>query len=260
MRCVPTALLLLWASAQGCTSLRVPAHPPSEEVRAQLGVIRIEVVPEEPEPGIEHPPGGSCQGFSRGMGHGANLLFSLLPREGGAGVEVVFLAPMPVLSLVYGFIGMFRSMPSEDLESLEKPIQAAFVETPVCLGLRTRLLEETRSRAGDRILGSDDLGSADTVLRVELVRKDLSQREPMPRKMKEFLDPDFLVQVRAHVRLIRVADGEVLYEGLFQDRSELRTFGEWMRDDGQAVRRALSSSPGSLAANVARTLFEARAR
>jgi hypothetical protein len=246
-----TIPLILVAAGQGCQVQNLP-DPPSPEIRAQLGRIRIERVVQEADVSLDHPA-GCCSGFCKGMVYGWELL---LPSGDSTGsmVEALLVIPAIVLAFVYGPVGMVRGMPGEQVRDLEPSIRAAFDDSPLGPGLARAVLAEARRQDHYRVLGPEEEGPADTLLQLEIDRRELLGLSVKSEQL--ILDPPYQVVVRARVTLVRISEGREVYRGYFRFCSDAKAFGQWSENGGAAVRSSLAAGTDWLAERIVSIALE----
>ena len=100
------------------------------------------------------------------------------------------------------------------------------------------------------ILGLDDSGPADTILRIAVDHKNLILSPPRSASMKKFLNPFLSVSLRLRVSLERRSDLRLLYDETFRFGSSALNFEQWSLNDGEQVRLAIVEGRRWLAGQV----------
>ena len=232
---VTAACSLVLLLAQGCATATPPAPPLTEEVRASLGTIGLISVGPQLMADVSGPVG-----TGREAGRGA-LKGGAIGGLGGAGVGAVaglFTGPCaPVFVPVFAGIGAVgggvvgagtgaivrgvNAIPTETADSLEAALRAALAARDLPADLRQRVLglvPGAPNRVVDLGAGSSDPSGPNdySMLAANGIDSALEIRiSEVVFDGEGGRNPTFSLSIRAQIRLIRVADNEVL----------------WMRDD-----------------------------
>jgi hypothetical protein len=203
----------------------------TETQRAALGRLGIGVLPGVPGSRIEAPltpkqaaAWGAGQWFLNCIGQGG--YFGLIIS--------------PACALLGATVGATSAADPETLESTGEAIVSALRGAYDHGVLRDEVVRVARSTTGAEFdvlegpSGGDDAPAPDTVLEVgvdELLLPAASQGAvtnlPSP------------ITVRARARVMRVADGAVLYDRAYGFTTEARRFTDWGAENGAPVRHAL---------------------
>ena len=268
----------------GCAS-KVGVPHPSEQLRTGMGKVGVVAVSSAPETGFTRPLqskalaalAGMGGGLAVGLGSGAACFLSagyLWPFCGVA----LWTPGMMVTGVVEG---AHEGVTIAEVQAGTEALRAASADQNVQDALRDTVFDAAAEREHHRsvvaIREIPPSGSAappvythlaaqglDTVLEVAVANVNL-RRESRPRPMgtygpsvsfKSWMNPFLELVVQAHVRVIRVSDGAVLFERSYGTVSLPSTFTEWARDGAQAFREARSRALEMLGKEIAGDFFD----
>ena len=236
----------------GCASAPVP--PPSEEVRASLGRIGIRSGFTSPSGEWNMPAKGGAAGAGRGAAVGA--LSVLAAPCGGYGCAANILLA-PVGAVVGGISGGAMAEPATIVKEAETAIQSAFADLPIPDMLRDRFLHVARVETRHIFAQQDGtaapdataerLAGPDTILQINVQGYGTKAAwRPNP-PLFLFLDID--------MRLLRPADGTVIYSRKVAWLSAGRPIAEWAGSNGDPVREELGRGIQYLAERIVDAVF-----
>ena len=255
------ALLLL--GQVGCASqpYMLPL-PPSEQVRAQFGIVGVVVPRFVPTTAFQTPAKGWAAGAGRGMSFG--MAAGVAAASGtylGSGILL-----LPIFGLVGGIVGGATAPSAATVEEAEATLKTAITdvsEGKVQEALQDRLVtvsqNNTRGRvvplpaqepfASDAPVGYRALASEgiDTVLEVSVRQLGLAGAWTP--------NPLLAVVLTVRTRLMRVADGTDLYVSTVEYQSPPRTFIEWAASNAQPFRDELERAYAILAEKIVEEVF-----
>lgn len=192
--------------------------PPSEELRSQLGRLRLSEGNTQMETLLTGPPRGGGEGAARGAKLGAKFV---LQSGGDPGVLFV----LPVAALVGAVVGATRAEPAAQLDAKAGAFKAAIEELKVpqtfhrCVADR---LQELTSTPGNRVIFEEP---ASTILEVVVERVGLAD-ETQPSEL-QVINPPLSFVYTERTRLIRASDGAELYGHWLSYRGRPRPLGDW---------------------------------
>lgn len=245
--------LIAWALlvAGGCAS--APAPPPSEEVRASLGRIGIRCAPASTSGEWSMPAKGGWAGAGRGAAVGAAA------GARNAGIIAPFTA---VAGAIAGAIaGGTTAEPAAVVGEAEAAVQSAFADLTIQDSLRALVAQFALAETRRTLVLQDDVAEAgatresparcadtmDTVLQINVLGYGTkAPRTPNP-PVFLFLDTD--------VRLLRAADGTVLYSRKTTWVSAGRPLAAWAVANGDPVRNELERGIQYLAERIVDVVF-----
>jgi len=243
-------------AAGGCAS--VPAPPPSEEVRAGLGRLGICSAPASTSGEWNMPAKGGWAGGGRGAAVGA-LSVLAAPCAGYGCAANVLLAP--VGAVVGGIAGSAMAEPTTVVKEAEAAIQSAFADLRIPYLLRDQVAHTARAETPHSLVPQEDVadtdtscvrsegvaGPVDTVLQISIHGYGTKAAwRPNP-PVFLFLDTD--------VRLLRAADGTVIYSRKVAWMSAGRPLAEWAVANGDPVREELGRGIQYLAERIVDVVF-----
>lgn len=256
--------LAVLAAQSGC--VRVPVRalplPPSEETRSRFG--RIGVTWEEGFPPIlVTPAAGSCSGAARGALMGTLIGFVLAgqlmggpSRKGDDAwaalvVLAVALAIIPVAVLIGSVYGAAAAHSPEEVDGAVASVMQAASDPVLQRGIAREVFESARKRTDENLAWMDPGGSRDafdSILEVGPI--DVALIGPYQ------INPPLRLEVALRVRMVRVSDGALLYEGteLGRGAEEAELF-EWAENDGARVRSQLRIEGSRFAQRIVETVF-----
>lgn len=222
--------------AEGCAS--APAPPPSEEVRRSLGRIGIRSGLAAPSGEWNMPAKGGWAGGGRGAAVGALSVLSAPCAGYGCAANVLI---APVGAVIGGIAGSAMAEPATSVEEAEAAIRTAFADLPIPDMLRDRVLDVSRAETRHIFAQHDgtaapdataeSLAGPDTILQINVQGYGTKAAwRPNP-PVFLFLDTD--------IRLLRPADGVVIYSRKVSWVSAGRSLAEWATANGDPVREEL---------------------
>ena len=248
--CLAVALSLL---GSGCaTGSRTPAYvthppPPSEEVRAGLGVITVVVT--EPQATEIAPP--MDKGRSAEQGAFQGLLIA--PAAGAATgdpyafVGSLFLSPLTAAG--GALYGAFAGMSKEEHKRITMTLQKVVLTGNVPARLERGCVEAIRRLAPRTLLARTNApaGATQTTLEVVPLMFGLDAGEG--------INPPMTLNCAVQVRFVRAGDGTALFTGHFQYFGATDTLRRWAADDGAKFRQGITAACNDLVGQIAERVF-----
>jgi hypothetical protein len=258
--------------------------PPSEQVKAQLGTVGVASARFTPK--WKFPPHSHVrQPVDRLTASGkaavgsfvktAEVLFSLPGGGGGGGgtscdgpvCGMVVLSALAVLPTFAAVVDGVRELligmePITGARDTETAIRNVLGKLKIQETLRDRVLREAKGQTQRPLVLVGDQGPArpnDTV----------SYRSPPDRNVDTVLElsvltigmegeeranPSVALVMTARARLIRIKDNAVLYDEVFEHRSDERAYAEWVVDNALQFRREFERAYQSLAEKIVTVL------
>ncbi|MBZ0169223.1 MAG: hypothetical protein K8F29_07260 [Kofleriaceae bacterium] len=186
--------------------------PPSEELRSQLGRLRLSEGNAQTEALLTGPAKGGGEGAARGAKMGVKFVL-----QGGDPFAFLFVPPAALMGTV---VGAVRAMPAAEFDAKAQALRTAMEELKVpetfrrCVADR---LQELTSTPGSRVMFEEP---ASTTLEVIVEQVGLTGAvEP--------INPPLSFVLTERTRLIRVSDGAELYGHWLTYRGRLRSLEEW---------------------------------
>lgn len=282
----------------GCAYQPLPflPPPPSEEVRAKIGTIGVVSARFNPEAEFQTPAKGRVSGAGRGAARGA-AMGALGGAAIGALCLVMAPICMPVGAVVGGTIGApigtvygaTTALPAKTVEEAEVALKNALSDLKIQETMRDHVFQAAHQTHYHFVLLADPgptaihpLGSSlittgiipeevnygllsergiDTVLEVSVTTVGLGEFVRTNRCVTAHpwgVNVPVAQCVSAHARLIRIADGTVLYSHAFVYISEGRKFAEWASNNAQLFREEFDRGYQNLAGQIVDQLFLAR--
>ena len=162
------------------------------------------------------------------------------------------------LSPIYGLAGAIeRGHAPPDPTAVERAravIDQILAETRPAAALRDRLVAATDGHPGWHVralLGNERAPAVDRVLEIRVVRLALVRHRR--------LGPDRALVIDARARLLRTADGAVLWTRDWHDVSPQHDYGAWAGNDAEILRAEIDAGIAALARRMAGTLAAAAA-
>ncbi len=190
--------------------------PPSEELRSQLGQLRLSGGNTQTEALLTGPAKGGGEGAARGAKLGAE--FGKVPDVGA-------LFTVPAAALVGAVVGAARAESEAELDAKAGTLKAAIEELKVpqtfhrCVADR---LQELTSTPGNRVMFEEP---ASTILEVVVEQVGLAD-ETQPSEL-QVINPPLSFVFTERTRLIRASDGAKLYGHWLTYRGRPRPLGDW---------------------------------
>jgi len=259
---IPFGILaaLLGLAAAGCMIVPRPPAPPSESIRASLGTVGVVSVVEVAEVAINQTgPVGAGQGALAGVG-------SVL--KAGAGPGAVFAVPfLPFGALVGAIVGANNLITRDEAEDIKAIISQALAQQEPQADLRSRVIALAATDAKRDLV---DLGvggaidpmappsygtfaekGAQAVLEVRILTASFFIREGED-------NSDFVFEMSARARLVRVSDNRVLWSDEFiLFSSPSHSFSEWKENDAALLKTMIDTGVESFAHRISdRTFLE----
>jgi hypothetical protein len=268
--------LMLVASA-GCAT-RTPRPSIPYDVRAGLGAVAVSPSLERPEWSFAYPvpsrAGAALTGAGAALGLGAAAGASCLAYVAPACTIALW---TPVMMVTNGVEGAVKGAPIADVWSSAAALKNAAGEPDLSTRLAGRVaseaqrrVEEGRVRLATSALpdgGKTDYAAlaaegVDTVLEVQLERLQLKRTStgsssygPSVISIEGLINAPLQLTVAARVRVMRTADGAVLYKTAFDRRMGLEKFTDWGRENASRFREERDRALESLAEEIARDIF-----
>ncbi len=261
---LPIALLFLFS----CAAVpKMQSLPPAEEFRANLGTIGVVSGRFQPEVAFQKPmTKGAAAGYGAGVG-------SLVVLQGignanygntAPGAALVALGLIPVGAAIGSIVGAIQGIPSSKIKASEDALNDYLATVDFQETMRERFLSVAREQTQNVLVLIEEEGpnaldeevtygslsdkGIDTVFEISVRKCDL-------RRIAKGINPSLRLLMAVGIRLIRPADGTVLYSRNFvHDWGDLRKFSDWAVNDAQPFREALDHAFQYLATEIVNTL------
>jgi len=270
------ALVLL--ASTGCAAKTLPWLP--EQVRFELGTVAVVTSAEPPESSFAYPV--PSRAGAAATGAGAALGVGVL--AGAACFLYVWPACLlalwtPVMMVTNGVEGAVKGVPIADMRASVVSLKNAAGEPDLSSRFAERVVSEAHRRVGEGrarfaangLPNSGNLRYAalaaegvDTILEVQIDRlrleRTVSHNEssgygPSIISIEKLIDSPLAFRVEVRVRVLRAADGKVLYEAVYDRRAGYQKFTEWGREDAAEFRGERDRALESIAKEIAGEIF-----
>lgn len=214
--------------------------PPSEDLRSQLGRVRLSEGGMQTAVLFTAPAKGAGAGMARGAGLGA--LYTIAGTMGYGS----FLAP--VGALVGAVVGAASAEPAAKVEEKETALRVAMEELKVPETFRrcvTDRLPERTSTPGGRV-SSDE--PASTILEVDVEQFGLDG-------WGLEINPSLRFVLTERTRLIRASDGTELYGHWLTYRGQFRPLDDWVSQNAARLREEAARACRELAERLVDEVF-----
>ena len=257
-----TFLLGHWGYAAQ-TPYILPPTPP-EEVKAQLGAVGVVSACFPPEITFNEPMGKGAGMATHAIGFGLAWIVSAATTPVFWDLEefLFVVALAPVAAVVGGIWGAVEGVSPEKREAAMETIDAACMgvkfqemmrDCVIQVGLeQTRrpliALEEEGPTADGEQVSYHNLGAMaiDTVLEISVLKFGLEGKG---------INPPLALTMTERTRLIRAADGKVLYDHRLTYSGAKRKFVDWSTDNAQPLREELERCCRHLAERIIEEAF-----
>jgi len=226
--------------------------PPSEQVRAQFGLIEVRLIAPEPELQIDAPARGTCRGSAVGLAGGWYFSMDQLssPPQGShhqkGWADLAALLALPVALAVGPIYGAIAAPSREDVDPVEHEILRAIREAQAPETLRRAVASESRERARRRTFPEDG-PAVETRLEIGPV----GVRLLAPWQVRS--EPALLLTASA--RLVRTGSGTVLAEARVHHWGPTREFSAWAEDGGSPLAAAIREGIAALSEQIVTQFF-----
>lgn len=213
--------------------------PPTEEVRAGLGVIVV-----------ESAGTGSVAEFAKPWTTQQAAAAGALAAAGeclGSG-EVVGVILMPFGAGIGGAMGASHGLPKAEVEEAERTLLAVFREMDFQRAVRDKVVQLGRRETRHAFVsGSGGSGGSAALLQVNVRGAGLAGSPERDAPLAMFL--------RVHVRLLGPGNRALLYEHEWAQMSGAFTYQEWAAGGGRLFRRHLSVASPAVAQSIIEEIF-----
>lgn len=261
-RSINWTILALLILQLGCAWSGELPPPPSEELRTHLGTIGVVSVQFMPEVEILTPARGWVRGGARGaLDYTGQLLDMTGPQ---AGVIACALSPFSALA---GFIaGARKAPPAAEVEMTEEKL-SKYVHASIEMQekMRAQLLQVAKAQTHYAFVVLEDQGPAtpnerfgydsladrgiDTVIEIGVVNFGLKGRRFEINPLLKFF-------MTLRTRLIRIADGKVVYDATLRYESvEYHKFVVWAANEAQVFKDEFGPCYPTLAKKIVEEVF-----
>ena len=278
---VPLALsLLVLVVLLGCA--HTPPSPLSVATQAQLGAIGVVAAQFTPEVDYRTPgrggAGGAAVGVAKGVGLGvlgaAGCVLTYGTALPACGLAVV----SPYLAVRYAVDQATEGVSPDTIAASETAITAVFAERSHQAAVQDEVVRVAIAQTGQSLVGLPAEGprsaaetprythltarGIDTVIEITLQRLALQSRtsgraggDNLGRIRAANLNPYLTVAVTARTRVLRTADGTVLYDHAGEHSGRGATFPDWGANDGQLLRDGLDQLFQEMARAIVAEVF-----
>ena len=252
---IRVALPIILSLLVSCATTPKMKSPP-EEFKANLGTIGVVPVSFQPEVRLDKPmgKGAAVRHYAlRGAGYVA-AAGNYCTGIGCAGV----LAAIPIGAAIGSIVGLAKGLPSNEIKEPEKALKSYLDTVNFQETMRERFLTVASNETQSRLIPVGVQGpktpdeevtyaflsesGIDTVFEISVRKCELYdwKRELYTWEKKRDIDPDLGLRLVAGIKLIRVADGKVIYSEKFVDQwSNSLKFSDWGANDAEPFREGL---------------------
>lgn len=245
---LPVILLLLVS----CATVPKIKTPP-EEFKANLRTIGVVSASFQPEVCLGKPMGkGTAALHFAGKGAGIGL-WAAAQGGGSAGPApfLVALGLVPVGAAIGSIVGLAKGVPWTEIKEPEKSLKSYLATVNFQETMRERFLAEVRKEPRHPFVPLEVQGpktpheevtyaflsesGIDTILEISVRKCELFNRDK-----NRGINPHLYLGLVAAIKLIRVADGKVIYSEKFVDQwSNSLKFSDWGANDAESFREGL---------------------
>jgi hypothetical protein len=256
------AIIALPLCSFGCATSR-PALSP--EIRDQLGNIGIVSAKYPPEVSMSAPAKGPVAGLGIGAASGSLDVLGALSggKEIGAILSVIL---VPVGAVVGGIHGAAVAESSEKVETAEAVLMRA-IEACMSQEIMSHdLCAVAKSRTGRSFIEIKDYGPSvpdeqpdysrlanndiQTVIEITVLQYGLMKAPPLE------VNPPLSFFINARARVVKTADGSVLYSNTFKYKSTKLAQSDWAADNARRFRNKWENAFSILSERIVEALFE----
>jgi hypothetical protein len=257
-----TRLLAVVLLVAACRSASWPPPLPSDAERAQFGDVAVTVV-RDAKADVGKPTTGWAAGLGFGTvrGLGGIVCFAaygagFVVLTGGGSFVVEGAAVGAAVGVVYTPVSMVAGAvtapSSEEIAAAEVVIRPLVEDPQFCDRLADWFTERARALTGRGFVPAE---RATTVVEISLV--SITSGATWDTLT---LNRPFEIRVEASARVVRTADGRVIWEATRQtgkppDDVRNHTYVEWAANDGEALRREIDDTLGQLGTGFADSVF-----
>ena len=271
--------LLVLSVLLGCA--HTPPSPLAEATKAHLGTIGVVSAPVTPEVDYRTPgqggKGGAAIGAAKGLGLGVLGAVGCLGALGGCAECVVgcaLAAATPYLTVRYAVDQATEGVAPDTIEAAETAIKAVLTERKHQALARDALFRVATTHTGQKLVLLPDPGPTtsseapryqplaergiDTVLEITVQRIALRRatgNSSLLRISATDLDPYLTLVVTTRRRLVRTADGTVLYDHAGEHTGQGATFPDWGAKGAQFLQEGLDRLFREIAGEVVAQVF-----
>lgn len=211
--------------------------PPSEELRSQMGKIRISDRRVQPELEFSKPV-GAVEGALKGAGFGLGISPLLI-------LNPFYIAMVPAVPIISTVRGVQKSLPEAKVKEFEQTFRATIQELNVPHILRQQVADRIQALHLSEITGDSDPSAPinlDVVVNKVRLYHDF------------FLDP-YIFAFTGSTRLLRATDGEELYSHAFVITGQELALEEWLAGDAAKLRQEVDRCCHELADLIVEEVF-----
>ncbi len=263
---VSPLLVLLILVGLGCAHSPVAPAPLAPEVREHLGRLGVAYQGHVFLSVDAKPLRGAGQGAGRGAIQGLALPLAVACSGGNPMGAAGAILLSPGFAAVGALVGAVLAPSAAAVEEAETVLDQVAADPDVLLAIHDRLLQAVQRRRPDAVVTlplPEPGGVEESLAPVAWARGGietvLEVRGPDIRFMKGRLagsiNPSLRLSVNLAARLIRTADGSVLYSFLPMYDGEARTYTGWAADNAQPLREELDRAAESLAQQIVAQVF-----
>jgi outer membrane lipoprotein SlyB len=247
----------------GCATSRPIISLGAKTESENIGITGVNF---QPETSLCTPAKGTFAGLGRGatigmlgtMGSGV---------YGGPGTLIIGIILSPVGAVVGGMYGAGAAEPAERIEAYEIELNRTIAECNAQKAMLTRFSATASRRTGRtfvEIAGMQHTTQAaepeytsiahngiETVMEIAVLKYGLEGAWTF--------DPPLYFFMTAKARVLKTADGSVLYSNIFQyksDKKEIITFADWAADHAFRFRRERDTAFSTLSERIVEELFQ----
>ena len=251
----------------GCAGTGRLPEPPSEELRTHFGTIGVVSVQFMPEVEILTPAKGWVRGGARGAKNYVKKLGDAASQVGGdLGICAIACALSPFFALAGFIAGARKAPPAVEVEMTEQKFNK-YVHASIEIQEKMRaqflqvakeqthytfvVLEDQVPATPDEKLSYDSLADhgIDTVIEIGVLNFGL-------RGNGREVNPSLSLFMTLRTRLIRVADGDLIYDATFRYESEENhKFHIWAANKAQIFKEELSPCYPTLVKKTVEEVF-----
>lgn len=216
--------------------------PPSEELRSQMGKIRISDRRVQPEFEFNKPVGAG-EGAMKGAGLGLGASLS------GCGYGLILcagtLALAPIFLVAGTYYGVQESQPEAKVEEFEQTFKSTIQKLEISQILRQQVADRIQALKVSEITGLSDPAAPITL---EVVVKKIRLYH------SDWFAPHIL-SFTGSTRLLRATDGKELYSHAFTTTGQQLPLAEWLAGDAAKLRQEIDRCCRELAELIVEEVF-----
>jgi hypothetical protein len=251
MRSAVTVALVAGAAIvhSGCASSRLPP-PPSEQLRAELGTVRVTSGSSDAAMVFVEPARGAGEGAMRGALIGFYNTMALGALLGPAGGFVIALAPLG--AAMGAAAGSAAAEPAEQLKEKEAAIMRTLTELKIQEYVRGCVFSALREQSPDTAVTASEGERASTRLEITVEKFGLEDHSVLGARD---INPPLRFVMTERTRMVRASDGTELYAHWLTWRGQFRSLDDWVAQETTLLKEEAGRACRSLAESLVDEVF-----